>query len=137
MSTLHGSQGLSARRARRTKSKGPKGLQLLVLEYLLSQFAFFHWDSEICVLVGIFLYWDLYDDNAYRSTVDYIVPGEMELMSAVISQIHHCNQYLSRIRHYNKCLSYIHHCTMQLSFSKNGNRRFKPDFHHSSHFLPV
>ena len=29
------------------------------------------------------------------------------------------------------------HCTMQLSFSKNGNRRFKSDFHHGSHFLPV
>ena len=30
----------------------------------------------------------------------------------------------------NKC----NQCTMQLSFSKNGNRRFKPDFHHSRHF---
>ena len=28
-------------------------------------------------------------------------------------------------------------CTMQLSYCKNGNRRFKPDFHHSTHFLPV
>ena len=28
-------------------------------------------------------------------------------------------------------------CTMQLYFSKNGNRRFKADFHHSSHFLLV
>ena len=28
-------------------------------------------------------------------------------------------------------------CTMQLSFSKNGNRRSKTDFHHSTHFPPV
>ena len=28
-------------------------------------------------------------------------------------------------------------CTMQISFSKNGNRSFKPDFHHSTHFLPI
>ena len=34
-------------------------------------------------------------------------------------------------------IKFCQHCTMQLSFSKNGNRIFKPDFHHSSHFLPV
>ena len=74
--------------------------------------------------------YDLYKENALRSTVDYIVPGEMELMSAVIFHIHHCIQCLSHIRH---CKSVtFSYSSSQLCFSHI--RHFNPSISHVNNY---